>query len=150
MEFIKRQERVNIREVSSTAKILGTAVCVGGAITIAFFKGPKLPMQFLSDPSMILHKFSSDNWVMGALFLVGSSSCWSLWLILQVNPLCDHYMPRLNNRQNFTTSTRKGLVILFPGSYLPTVHGSSVPVGLDLLPVHPAIRRGRFLPAAGP
>ncbi|KAG0543777.1 hypothetical protein BDA96_02G218300 [Sorghum bicolor] len=88
------QERVNIREVSSTAKILGTAVCVGGAITIAFFKGPKLPMQFLSDPSMILHKFSSDNWVMGALFLVGSSSCWSLWLILQ-GPICQRYMDPL-------------------------------------------------------
>jgi uncharacterized membrane protein YkvI len=34
--------------------------------------------------------------VMGALFLVGSSSCWSLWLILQVNSLCNHDMPRLD------------------------------------------------------
>ncbi|CAN6210767.1 unnamed protein product, partial [Urochloa humidicola] len=30
------------------------------------------------------------------------------------------------------------------------VHGSSDPVGLDLLPVHAAIRSGRLLPAAGP
>lgn len=92
MKSINRQERVNIREVSSTAKILGTAVCVGGAITIAFFRGPKLPNQFLSDPFMLVDEFSS-NWVMGALFLVGSSSCWSFWLILQVNSRCNHYMP---------------------------------------------------------
>ena len=91
MKFINRQETVNIKEVSSTAKILGTAVCVGGAITIAFFKGPKLPREFVSDPFMLLHEFSSNNWVMGALFLVGSSSCWSLWLILQVNSLCNHH-----------------------------------------------------------
>lgn len=92
IKFIIRQERVNIREVSSRAKILGTFVCVGGAITIAFFRGPKLPreFQFLSDPSMLLlhlHESFSSDWVMGALFLVGSSSCWSLWLILQVKPL---------------------------------------------------------------
>lgn len=106
MKFINRQERVNIREVSSTAKILGTAVCVGGAITIAFFKGPKLPREFLTDPFMLLHEFSSDNWVMGALFLVGSSSCWSLWLILQVNSLCNHDMPR----QDILTTVRILLV----------------------------------------
>ncbi|PAN12535.1 hypothetical protein PAHAL_2G271000 [Panicum hallii] len=75
------QERVNIKEISSMAKVLGTAVCVGGAIAIAFFKGPK-PLN------LSLNHSSSSKWVMGALLLIGSSSCWSvcwsLWLILQV------------------------------------------------------------------
>lgn len=39
---IQRQERLNIRELSSTAKILGTVACVGGAAIMAFFNGPKL------------------------------------------------------------------------------------------------------------
>jgi hypothetical protein len=34
------------------------------------------------------------NWVIGALLLVGSSSCWSLWLILQV-PICKSYVDPL-------------------------------------------------------
>ncbi|CAN6204513.1 unnamed protein product [Urochloa humidicola] len=89
------QERVNIKEVSSIAKVLGTAVCVGGAITIAFFKGPKLLNLSLNNSYMFIHQSSSSSkWVMGALFLIGSSSCWSLWLILQA-PNCKSYMDPL-------------------------------------------------------
>ncbi|KAL6846541.1 hypothetical protein ACP4OV_023989 [Aristida adscensionis] len=103
------QERVNIREVSTIAKILGTAVCVGGAITLAFFKGPKLLSSHLSlsDSSMLLHSLSSE-WVTGALLLVCSSSCWSFWLILQ-------------------------------WADLQILRGPSDTVGLDLFPVNPAI-----------
>ncbi|TKW33235.1 hypothetical protein SEVIR_2G219900v4 [Setaria viridis] len=86
------QERVNIKEVASIAKVLGTAVCIGGAITIAFFKGPKLLKLSLHDSYMLTP--SSSDWVMGALFLIGSSSCWSLWLILQA-PICRSYMDPL-------------------------------------------------------
>ncbi|RLN32848.1 WAT1-related protein [Panicum miliaceum] len=78
---------------SSIAKVLGTAVCVGGAITIAFFKGPKLLNLSLDDSYTLIHS-SSSRWVMGALLLIGSSSCWSLWLILQ-GPICRSYMDPL-------------------------------------------------------
>lgn len=84
MIFINRQERLNIREATSIAKMLGTVVCVGGAITMAFFKGSKLLNHSLNNFFILLHSLSS-RWAMGALLLVGSSSCWSLWLIMQVN-----------------------------------------------------------------
>ncbi|KAL6846540.1 hypothetical protein ACP4OV_023988 [Aristida adscensionis] len=88
------QERVNIKEVSSIAKIFGTAVCVGGAITMAFFKGSKLlnTMAF-GDTLMLLYSLST-KWVIGALLLVVSSSCWSLWLIIQA-PICRLFMDPL-------------------------------------------------------
>ena len=69
------------------AKIFGTAVCVGGAMVMAFFKGPMLLHHLLgaSGPfDVLLHSPVGRKWVIGALFLIGSSSCWSLWLILQV------------------------------------------------------------------
>lgn len=74
------------------AKIFGTAVCVGGAMVMTFLKGPKLLHDSLGvggagldlDDLLLLNSPASRNWVMGALFLVGSSSCWSLWLIIQV------------------------------------------------------------------
>ncbi|PUZ70779.1 hypothetical protein GQ55_2G262000 [Panicum hallii var. hallii] len=84
-------EKVEMRRPRSLAKIFGTAVCVGGAMAMAFFKGPKL----LGGQHALLHSPSSGSrWVTGALFLVGSSSCWSLWLILQV-PICKSYVEPL-------------------------------------------------------
>uniref|UniRef100_A0A0A9DP27 WAT1-related protein n=1 Tax=Arundo donax TaxID=35708 RepID=A0A0A9DP27_ARUDO len=83
-------EKGEIRRPRSLAKIFGTVVCVGGAMAMAFFKGPKL----LGDLAILLHSPSVSRWVMGVLFLVGSSSCWSLWLILQV-PICKSYVDPL-------------------------------------------------------
>ncbi|KAL6655549.1 hypothetical protein ACP70R_006375 [Stipagrostis hirtigluma subsp. patula] len=82
-----RQERVNITEASTIAKIFGTAICVGGAVALAFFKGPKLLNDSLSNTSMLLPV--SSEWLMGALLLICSSSCWSFWLILQACGQCD-------------------------------------------------------------
>ncbi|KAL6655546.1 hypothetical protein ACP70R_006372 [Stipagrostis hirtigluma subsp. patula] len=83
-------ERVDVKRPRSLAKIFGTAVCVGGAMAMAFFKGPKL----LTDMNILLHSSAGGRWLMGALFLVGSSSCWSFWLILQV-PICKSYVDPL-------------------------------------------------------
>ncbi|XP_020165192.1 WAT1-related protein At4g30420 [Aegilops tauschii subsp. strangulata] len=95
-------ESVEIRKPRSLAKIFGTAVCVGGAMVMTFLKGPKLLHDSLGvggagldlDDLLLLNSPASRNWVMGALFLVGSSSCWSLWLIIQV-PICKSYVDPL-------------------------------------------------------
>ncbi|XBH70161.1 hypothetical protein VPH35_097881 [Triticum aestivum] len=95
-------ESVEIRKPRSMAKIFGTAVCVGGAMVMTFLKGPKLLHDSLGvggagldlDDLLLLNSPASRNWVMGALFLVGSSSCWSLWLIIQV-PICKSYVDPL-------------------------------------------------------
>ncbi|CAL5088259.1 unnamed protein product [Urochloa decumbens] len=88
-------EKVEVRRPRSLAKIFGTAVCVSGAMSMAFFKGPKL----LGDlHALLLHSPAGggiSRWVVGALFLIGSSSCWSLWLILQV-PICKSYVDPLS------------------------------------------------------
>ena len=83
-DSINSLEKVEVRRPRSLAKIFGTAVCVGGAMAMAFFKGPKL-LALLHSPA------PGSRWVTGALFLVGSSSCWSLWLILQVSVLSNHF-----------------------------------------------------------
>uniref|UniRef100_A0A0E0B371 WAT1-related protein n=1 Tax=Oryza glumipatula TaxID=40148 RepID=A0A0E0B371_9ORYZ len=89
------RERVNVRERGTMAKISGTIVCVGGAMAMAFFKGPKLLNYTLGDLNMLLHSPAISKWVLGALCLVVSSSCWSLWLILQV-PICKFYVDPLS------------------------------------------------------
>ena len=55
-------------------------------MVMTFLKGPKLLHDSLGvggagldlDDLLLLNSPASRNWVMGALFLVGSSSCWSL------------------------------------------------------------------------
>ncbi|MCL7032583.1 hypothetical protein MKW94_018843 [Papaver nudicaule] len=76
-------EKVDIRSLSTLAKIVGTAICVSGAFCIAFMKGPKLlnteftPQQ--QQNSVIAHYFSSsvtiespNNWMLGCFLLLGS------------------------------------------------------------------------------
>ncbi|KAL2319953.1 hypothetical protein Fmac_028922 [Flemingia macrophylla] len=68
-------EKVNIRSVRSIAKIIGTVVCVSGAMSIALLKGQKLLNKSI---------MGGDNWLLGCLSLCGSCTAWSVWLILQV------------------------------------------------------------------
>ncbi|CAK7338095.1 unnamed protein product [Dovyalis caffra] len=76
-------EKVYIRSLRSIAKILGTVICVSGAIAMAILKGPKLlNSEFL--PPKSFFSPGGDNWLLGCLFLFGSSCFWSLWMILQV------------------------------------------------------------------
>ncbi|XP_052183096.1 WAT1-related protein At4g30420-like isoform X2 [Diospyros lotus] len=83
-------EKLNIGSMRSVAKIIGTMLCVGGAISMALFRGPKLlnseePLkQLMPSSKSLLGSWSGGDWLLGCLFLFGSSCCWSLWLILQV------------------------------------------------------------------
>ncbi|CAN1326294.1 WAT1-related protein At4g28040 [Linum perenne] len=77
-------EKVDIRSLRSNAKILGTVICVAGAMAMAFLKGTKLlNSQFVA--SEIDDSNSNNNdWLMGCLLSFASSFLWSLWIILQV------------------------------------------------------------------
>lgn len=51
---------------------------------MALLKGPKLlNTELLTTKSFFSP--GSDNWLLGCLFLFGSSCFWSLWMVLQVN-----------------------------------------------------------------
>ncbi|XVE98669.1 hypothetical protein REPUB_Repub03eG0127300 [Reevesia pubescens] len=76
-------EKVNIRSLTSLAKILGTVICVGGAISMALLKGPKLLNTELLPPKSLFSP-GGENWLLGCLLLLGSSFFWSLWMVLQV------------------------------------------------------------------
>ncbi|XP_038696241.1 WAT1-related protein At4g30420-like [Tripterygium wilfordii] len=76
-------EKINIRSIRSIAKIGGTIVCVGGAISVASLKGPKiLNTEFV--PLNSSFGIGGDTWLIGCLLLFMSNFCWSVWLIVQV------------------------------------------------------------------
>ncbi|XP_058212465.1 WAT1-related protein At4g30420-like isoform X2 [Rhododendron vialii] len=95
-------ENLNLRSVRSNAKIVGTLICIGGAVLMTFYRGPKLlNSRFLPPKSLILDggggsaASDEDYWLLGSLLLFGSNCCWSLWLILQV-PVTASYPDHLS------------------------------------------------------
>uniref|UniRef100_A0A5B7BP37 WAT1-related protein n=1 Tax=Davidia involucrata TaxID=16924 RepID=A0A5B7BP37_DAVIN len=87
-------EKVDIQSLRSIAKILGTIFCVSGAISMALLRGPKLLNAELL-PTKSVFGSEGENWLLGCLFLFGSSCCWSIWLILQV-PVSKTYPDHLS------------------------------------------------------
>lgn len=82
-------EKVNIQSLRTIAKIVGTMICVTGAVSLSMtlLKGPKLLNADHKMPSktmMTTTLESDENWLIGCLFLLGSSVAGSIWLILQV------------------------------------------------------------------
>ncbi|XP_012841042.1 PREDICTED: WAT1-related protein At4g30420-like [Erythranthe guttata] len=82
MAYILGLEKVELRSMRSVAKIIGTICCVSGAAAMALLKGPKLlnTIEFHNN-----NQTTKDTWFLGCLFLLGSTFCWSIWLILQVH-----------------------------------------------------------------
>ncbi|KAG9154620.1 hypothetical protein Leryth_022707 [Lithospermum erythrorhizon] len=95
--YIVGFEKVN-RSLRSMAKILGTVICVSGAIGMSLYKGPKLlNMDLIPKNSLLLNTGNyNDIWLLGCLLLFGSSCAWSLWLILQV-PISASYPDNLSS-----------------------------------------------------
>uniref|UniRef100_A0A453KWC0 WAT1-related protein n=1 Tax=Aegilops tauschii subsp. strangulata TaxID=200361 RepID=A0A453KWC0_AEGTS len=72
-----RLEKVDLRSSRSIAKIVGTVVCLAGAMLMAFFKGPKLLGALLLP--------ATGDWVKGGIYLMGNAFCFSIWYILQAS-----------------------------------------------------------------
>lgn len=70
-----RLENVNIRSIYGQAKVVGTLVCVGGAMVMTLYKGPVLLKA--------VNGLGLDTWMVGALLLFASCFVWSSWLTFQ-------------------------------------------------------------------
>ncbi|KAF8033821.1 hypothetical protein BT93_C0166 [Corymbia citriodora subsp. variegata] len=83
-------EKINVRSPRSIAKVLGTAVCVCGAIVMALLRGPKLLNAEFHLLARSTFASRDDSWLLGCILLIGSACCWSIWLILQVPMSASH------------------------------------------------------------
>ncbi|CAL5195234.1 unnamed protein product [Lathyrus oleraceus] len=86
-------EKVNIRSLRTIAKIVGTIICVGGAVAIALLKGPKLlNAENLPSKSILTlgSSGSDENWLLGCMCLLGCIIAWSVFIILQVPTYASH------------------------------------------------------------
>ncbi|KAL6992807.1 hypothetical protein U1Q18_010923 [Sarracenia purpurea var. burkii] len=84
-------EKVNLRTPSGMAKIAGIGLCLGGAITIAFYRGPSLRLfnHHLLGPhgieaNQVSTGSSSREWIKGCFLMLTAVFFWGPWLVVQV------------------------------------------------------------------
>ncbi|ONK66373.1 uncharacterized protein A4U43_C06F7090 [Asparagus officinalis] len=89
MAVIFRLERLGIKSVSGQAKVLGTIVGIGGAMTLTFYKGADINLfssKFDLFKSSLdiggIHQQSADH-VISSLLAVATCFSYAIWLIIQ-------------------------------------------------------------------
>ncbi|XP_034682790.1 WAT1-related protein At5g64700 [Vitis riparia] len=90
LAVLLRMETVKLRTSSGMAKIAGVLICIAGAATIAFYKGPHLQLMLHhhlfghhNSHEHQSHVSSGATWVKGCLLMLMSNTFWGLWLVLQ-------------------------------------------------------------------
>ncbi|XP_010538980.1 PREDICTED: WAT1-related protein At4g08300 [Tarenaya hassleriana] len=86
MAVIFRLETVNMKKIHSLAKVVGTAITVGGAMVMTLYKGPAI--QLVKSAAHSLHQggaadTTDQHWVTGTLMVIGSIVSWAGFFILQ-------------------------------------------------------------------
>ncbi|XP_030543723.1 WAT1-related protein At5g64700-like [Rhodamnia argentea] len=90
LAVLLRMETLRLRTASGLAKLAGVIVCLGGAATLALYKGPQIKLwchQFALHGHYNInsrpHASSGIVWVKGCFLMLSSNFCWALWLVLQ-------------------------------------------------------------------
>ncbi|KAJ7956964.1 WAT1-related protein [Quillaja saponaria] len=84
LALLLRMEVLKLRTTPGIAKLVGIVVCVAGAATLAFYKGPHF--QLLSHhhhEQQAAHVSSRKTWIKGCFLMLLSNTFWALWLVLQ-------------------------------------------------------------------
>ncbi|CAM8891668.1 unnamed protein product [Rhodiola kirilowii] len=82
-------EKIGLRQRAGQAKLIGTAVCVGGAMLLSFYNGPilKVPESGIhwTYAERLGHDSSSQTSIWGPVLVIGSCVSWAIWFIIQTN-----------------------------------------------------------------
>ncbi|XP_031741157.1 WAT1-related protein At2g39510 isoform X2 [Cucumis sativus] len=121
--WVFRMEKVDVRRVSSGAKILGTAVAVGGAMIMTFVEGPKLRFPWTNRhynshnyPSTSSTNVNNKDSFKGVLLVTLSCLCASVSCILQAIVLKSYPM---------------GLIVTFLVCIVGVVEGTVIAVVME-------------------
>ncbi|KAA3486352.1 WAT1-related protein [Gossypium australe] len=87
---ICRQEAVGIKKASGQAKVIGTLVCVGGAMLLSFYHGhiigigeSSIHWNYANKMANSSPSSSGSNFFLGPFLVMASAVAWALWFIIQ-------------------------------------------------------------------
>ncbi|VVA89692.1 unnamed protein product [Arabis nemorensis] len=86
LALIFRTENVkNLKTKAGVLKVIGTLICISGALFLTFYKGPQITNSH-SHQKALHHNNDQDktkNWLLGCLFLTIGTTFLSLWMLFQ-------------------------------------------------------------------
>lgn len=92
LAVIFRQESVGVKKRSDQAKLTGTIVCVGGAMLLSFYNGPRIGIPDSSIHWGYAQRMSqqsaannNSHLIFGSFIVILSAVAYSLWVIIQVS-----------------------------------------------------------------
>lgn len=88
MAAFLRYENVNMRNLRGQVKVVGTIICVSGAMVMTVYKGPVIEM-------LNAYNSTSSNNILGSILLFASVFAWSSWIIFQA-PIVNKYPAQLS------------------------------------------------------
>ncbi|KAJ0592453.1 putative EamA domain-containing protein [Helianthus annuus] len=96
--LVYRMETLGWKTSAGAAKIMGTALGVGGAMLLTFYKGVELHLwktnlNLLNGQPQSSHVQYSSNRVIGLFLAMGSCVSYSIWLIIQTNMIKTYPCP---------------------------------------------------------
>lgn len=86
-----RIEVWKVKTAPGVAKMVGIVACLGGAATLAFYKGPHLELlshfHFFGYHKSQQHpgRVLPGSWIKGCFLMLLSNTFWGMWLVLQVS-----------------------------------------------------------------
>ncbi|XP_010556623.1 PREDICTED: WAT1-related protein At1g01070-like isoform X2 [Tarenaya hassleriana] len=87
LALIFRTESLNLKSKAGMAKVVGTLICISGALVLTFYKGfaisnPRHQPEAL-DSNHDPRKNKTENWLLGCLFNLTVDLLLSLWMLYQ-------------------------------------------------------------------
>ncbi|XP_027362433.1 WAT1-related protein At3g30340-like [Abrus precatorius] len=79
-------EKVNMKSMSAKAKVLGTIVCIGGALLLILYKGMPLineQPRHIADKASTASASKLKKWIIGSVLLTAGCLLWSSWFLIQ-------------------------------------------------------------------
>ncbi|KAM7508129.1 hypothetical protein LguiA_018582 [Lonicera macranthoides] len=86
LAILLRMEKLDIRSLSSQAKIVGTIVSIAGALVVVLYEGPRIIKSASPQPRLHSHQAlnsSQTNWIIGGVLLTADYLFLSTWYIVQ-------------------------------------------------------------------
>lgn len=91
--IICRLEILNIKTNRGRAKLLGTLVCISGAVILILYKGkplvayshPEAPPPTMDQAISLSSGKKAERWTIGSVALMAGTILWSSWFLIQSN-----------------------------------------------------------------
>ncbi|KAH6770753.1 hypothetical protein C2S52_015556 [Perilla frutescens var. hirtella] len=88
LAIILRTTKLNWKRSGSQARFIGTLISLGGAISLALYKGPTIRnhSSLTLPPRLLVFTSTHENWVLGCILFAASSFVLAIWNVMQICP----------------------------------------------------------------